>query len=189
MADFSDIKEKVSIEQAAQFLGLQLKKEPTSLRCTCPVHGGDARSLAITPARNIFYCMSAKQGGSCLDLVAHVRQVSLPEAANLLAQHFRIEAPKSKPVPAATGTGPKEIDYLDPLHEAVEALGLSPATADIVGIGWADKGWFRGGKVGVPVRTKDGALLGYFRVGSGADVQFHASVEEQANIIAFKKPA
>src|SRR5438270_13576865 len=108
MADFAKIKEAVSIESVAtNMLRLQVKKEPTSLRCECPVHGGGPRSLAITGTRGVFYCMQARVGGSCIDPVAHGKQVSEREAAEAIASHFGLDrAPTAPAAPRAQATSP-----------------------------------------------------------------------------------
>jgi hypothetical protein len=77
-----------------------------------------------------------------------------------------------KPVPAtgtSTGTVSKEragfapLDYLEPSHEAVEAVGFDPIVAEALGIGYAPKGMLRG-TVAVPVRLPDGSLAGYIGI-------------------------
>jgi hypothetical protein len=50
MADFAELKEKVSIEQAVEMLGLEVTKSGGQLRASCPACGnGGHRALAITP--------------------------------------------------------------------------------------------------------------------------------------------
>lgn len=195
MASFETIKQNVTIEQVAQMLNLTLKKELTSLRCECPVHGGHARSLALSPSKNLFFCQGTNSGGSCIDLAAHILEISEREAAEAIAKHFKLGSSTAPPTPAkkeeaaprSNGMQPLE---LDPFHESVEALGLSPATADMVGIGHSVKGFFRGGAVGVPVRLPSGELLGYFAIPEGSPVKFHKSIEQNAsNIVELRKKA
>lgn len=188
MAEFDKVKDAVSIEQAAQMLGLQLKKEPTGLRCECPVHAGGNRTLAITPTRALFFCFPSKKGGSCIDLVAHVREVATHEAANMLAKHFGLDSSRTSPQARAekeTATPPARgmaaLDYLDPLAEQVEALGITPAVADQVGIGFASRGTMTG-RVLFPIRMPDGTLIGYCGIALDADPPFlfPSNLEERA---------
>ena len=51
-------------------------------------------------------------------------------------------------------------DYLEPEHEAVQALRLTPECATALGIGYAGRGIMKG-RVLIPLRTADGTLAGY----------------------------
>lgn len=194
MADFEKIKEAISIEQVAKMLQLDFKTEQTSLRCECPVHGGGARSLSISRNRTpgLFNCLTQREGGNCIQLVAHVKQIQVREAGEILSKHFGLDSAKTAPAPSppqeAASSGMKPIEYLDPFASQVEDLGISSLTADAVGIGWANKGFFRGGMVGVPVRLPNGELLGYFGIPDGTEVKFHKSIEENAaNVVSIKR--
>ena len=86
--DFSELKQRVNIEQAAEWLGLQVKKSGGQLRGVCPVckDGGD-RALVITPAKGLYYCFGkCRKGGDAISLAASVRGCSLREAAAFLAE-------------------------------------------------------------------------------------------------------
>jgi len=49
MADFKEVKEKVSLYRAAELLGLQTRRGNNQLRAPCPAcKGDDPRALAIT---------------------------------------------------------------------------------------------------------------------------------------------
>ena len=83
--DFQELKSRVSIEQAIQLLGLQLKPAGTQLRGPCPTckFGGD-RVLVVTPSKGMFYCFAAQTGGDQIALVAHVKACKTNEAAAFL---------------------------------------------------------------------------------------------------------
>jgi hypothetical protein len=70
-SDFQELKSRVSIEQAIQLLGLQLKPAHTQLRDPCP---------------------TCKIGGDQIALVAHVKACKTNEAAAFLN---RSRAPRS----------------------------------------------------------------------------------------------
>lgn len=84
MVQFSDVKARVSLEDAARLLGLKLKQSNHQMRGPCPAcpNGGE-RTLVITPGKG-FYCWSVKKGGDCIALAAHVRQCSPKDAAEIL---------------------------------------------------------------------------------------------------------
>jgi DNA primase len=169
--DFSAVKAAISIEQAAQFLGLQLKQAGLQFRSPCPSckDGGD-RALVITPAKGLFYCFADRKGGDVIALAAHIRQCETKEAASILAEQFGLgtdTGTKSAPVPQKTKPGDnpafKGLDYLQHDHDAVEAVGFDAETAKALGIGFAPRGMMAG-LVAVPVRLEDGTLAGYIGI-------------------------
>lgn len=145
MADFAELKEKVSIEQAVEMLGLEVTKSGAQLRAPCPACGnGGSRALAITPAKNLAYCFSAGVGGDVLFLASHVDKCSLVEAGNRLADYFKI-GQKKPHVPQAEKKTTRETTRapFDPVKfgadlkygPEVEALGYSEQEAADFGIG------------------------------------------------------
>jgi hypothetical protein len=52
------------------------------------------------------------------------------------------------------------LTYLEPAHEAVQALGISQATCEAFQAGYAPRGVLRG-RLAVPVRNKAGELVAY----------------------------
>lgn len=172
--DFVALKERVSIEDAAALLGLRLTKSGAQLRAPCPIcKSGGERALAITPAKNLFYCFAAQAGGDQIQLVAHVRACKLTEAAEFLGGTSTVKSTSTSTVPTvskeratsppAPQTGMSPLDYLDAEHPAVEAAGFNSTEAAQLGIGYAPKGLMRG-TVAVPIRDEHGTLLGYIGI-------------------------
>ncbi len=171
--DFVELKSRTTIMQAAELLKLTLKPSGNQQRGPCPVcnTGGD-RALVITPERGLFYCFPAKTGGDLIKLVAHVRGCSQNEAAQLIQSQIggtvpTVPARACGTVPYSSSTAPQKekaglnpLTYLELEHPAVQALGISPATAQAFGSGYAGKGVLRG-RYAVPVHGKDGTLLAY----------------------------
>lgn len=156
--DFQAIKDEIPIEDAVKRLGLDLTKKNNQLRGECPTckEGGD-RALCVTPSKNAFYCFGGKSGGDVIELVAHIQGCGAKEAAQFLMG----SVPKEKKKEAERGFKP--LDYLDPDHEAVTAVGFDPEDAKSLGVGYAPRGVLRG-TVAVPVRLEDGTLAGYLGV-------------------------
>lgn len=177
---FELVKQTVPIQQGADWLKLKYKKEGEILRGQC-VHGGDARSLVITPAKHCFYCFACNAGGSVIDLVSHIKgtpQQGMPlkDAATLLMREFvgqpqkpadtvqepqtrTEESPKSSVAPANAKFDPQKVlARLDYAHEAVKQIG-DPDTCRKLGIGVDPKGFLRG-YIGIPV-TVDGEIAGF----------------------------
>jgi DNA primase len=171
--DFADLKSRITIVQAAEWLALALKPSGNQQRGPCPVcnTGGD-RALVITPERGLFYCFPAKVGGDLIKLVAHVKACSQNEAAQLIQTQFGGTVPigparapgtvpyRSSTAPQNQKAGLNPLPYLEPEHPAIQGLGISSATAAAFGSGYAGKGVLRG-RYAVPVHDKDGALLAY----------------------------
>jgi hypothetical protein len=91
---FEDVEGLATIDQLAEMLGLNPKKERTQLRCSCPIHGGE-RSLAISPdvlskrgSPGVFFCQEAKTGGDRIGLVAHCMDIGQQDAAFFIAEQF-----------------------------------------------------------------------------------------------------
>ena len=165
--DISELKQRVTIEQAAEWLGLTVKKSGGQLRGVCPVckDGGD-RALVITPAKGLHYCFGkCRKGGDAISLAASVRGCTLREAAAFLAEkaggpNTSDSARHTSPQPRTEEGRLKPLDYLQAEHEAVQALGVSAGTCRHFGAGFAPKGIMRG-RLAIPVHDRAGVLLAY----------------------------
>ncbi len=93
--EYQAIKQAVSVEKAASFLGLKLKPHGDTHRGDCPACD-KPRVLIVTPSKNVWYCHALKKGGDAIYLVAHVRGIKQSEAAQLLQDHFMREPEKPK---------------------------------------------------------------------------------------------
>ena len=63
------------------------------------------------------------------------------------------------------------LDYLEPLHPSVSALGFTEEVAKAVGIGYAPKGTMKG-RCLIPLRTEEGKLVGYIGFNPALEPQF-----------------
>lgn len=164
--DFAEIKSRFTIEQVAEKLGLVLKASGKTMRGQCPACKGGHRELAVTPGRG-FYCWDAREGGDLLQLIAHVRGCEVMEAARWLdggTSSREYSSSKKETVPGTDEErGMRPLEYLEPEHPAVEALGFTPEDAAALGIGYASRGTMKG-NVLIPIRLADGTLTGYVGV-------------------------
>lgn len=183
--DFADVKARCSIEQAANLLGLQTKEERNQLRAPCPVCGGGPRAIVITPSKNLFHCFPSKAGGDQIALVSHVKAVSQKDAAALMLGQSGPGTVQSTSTVQSTGTVQDKfppLDYLETDHITVEALGISPETAEALGIGYAGRGMMKG-YVAIPIRLPSGELTGYIGVTEArVPKEFHLT-----NVVSFPK--
>lgn len=158
--DFAKIKAEHPIERVAERLGIKLTRRGEQLRGPCPSGEGDERALVITPAKGQWYSFSAQKGGDAISLVGFVKGLSPKDSAAWIAGEAAEPEKSAKEEP---GDGFKPLDYLQPEHEAVIALGFEPEDAKRLGIGYAPRGMMRG-TVAIPVRTETGKLAGYVGV-------------------------
>jgi DNA primase len=170
--DFAELKERVRIEDAIPKLGLELKQRNGQWRGPCPVcQSGGERALVVTPARQAFYCFGGKTGGDVIALAAHIRDCSVKDAAAFLAGNSAVPARNSTSSRNGSSTVPEErskeaarslqpLTYLQPAHQAVQALGLDEPTCDAFGAGYAPKGVMRG-RLAIPIHDWAGTLLAY----------------------------
>ena len=172
--DFKELKRRTNIEAVVQMLGLQMVQKGDQWRSPCPTcQRGGPRALAVNTTKQSFFChASGNDYGDLIALVAHVRDISQQDAAKLITDHFgnsdtvhsvtvshRAPSPRRE---SPTGSL-RPLDYLEPEHEAVQALGVSPATATAFESGYAGKGVLRG-RYAVPIKGRDGSLLAYVGV-------------------------
>ena len=161
--DFEAIKAEHPIEEVAERLGLTLKPSGKQRRGKCPVcAGGGDRNLVITPEKGVYYCFADGKGGDAIALVAHINGIGVKEAATWIAGDTpnRETVPKEK---KGSERGFKPLDYLEPEHEAVAAVGFEPDDAAALGIGYAPRGVLRG-TVALPLRNADGSIAGYIGI-------------------------
>lgn len=160
--DFETVKEQVKIEDAVSMLDLDLKPRNNQLRGPCPIcEKGGERALCVTPQKGKWYCFGCQTGGDVIALAAHLKGIHPKEAAHFLMGTVPQENKPTEGPKSSEGFSP--LDYLQPDHEAVEALGLDPEDAKKIGAGYAPRGVMRG-QVAFPVRDETGKLLGYIGV-------------------------
>jgi DNA primase len=177
--NFTELKQKITIEQVAATLGAKLKAHGPQLRGVCPIcnEGGD-RGFVVTPAKGVYYCFGkCKAGGDMLALYSRATGCSVREAAEAIAAKFgdgaeagtgrAAMAPSTIP-PSPSQGKLKPLDYLQPEHELVQALGISAETARAWDAGFASKGIMRG-RFAVPIKNLAGELVAYVGVAVSED--------------------
>jgi len=176
--DFKELKQRFSVENVAEMLALKLTSngEANQWRGPCPrCNDGDERALVVTTGKG-YYCFSAKEGGDCIALAAHILDLPMKHAALHIVEHAddepereRKPEEKREPETEKQGTAPLQpLTYLHHKHEAVQALGIDADSAETLGIGYAKKGIMRG-RVAIPIREEDGTLVGYCGFSAKAD--------------------
>jgi hypothetical protein len=188
MLDFAAIKERIAIERVLPLLQLNLRHANNQYRGPCPTckSGGD-RALVITPGKEAFYCFGSKRGGDVIALVAHIRGMQQREAAAFIVEQFQLDggnsnistdnissrnsSPEPRPatVEAKGRRGPlTALDYLVSNHPVIGLLGLSAASIEALGGGFAPKGTMIG-RIVIPLRLPEGELVGYLGIATRPD--------------------
>lgn len=165
--DFGALKEKVPVESAIPLLNLQLKQHGTQFRGACPVckTGGD-RALVVTQGKG-FYCFAAKQGGDVIGFASHIKGIAAKDAASFLAQSLSPSPPERNSGKDHGARTIHPLSHLEPDHEEVQKLGISPETAKRFGAGFTSRGMARGNVV-AELRDAANNLVAY--VGLGPDM-------------------
>src|SRR5437879_1432118 len=173
--DFADLKSRVSITDVLSMLNVtNLRHSSGALRGPCPICGGDPadRHFVVTEGKG-WYCHHCKNGGDLIKLVATVRQIDVRAAALAIQEHFGTAAQRA-PVhraPASEGNGSQLqqiLDRLQPEHEVIQKLGISPQTAAEFESGYEKAGLLRG-RYSVALRDRTGSLMGFVGIALSAD--------------------
>ena len=152
----------------------------------CPFHDDRQPSLSVNLDRKLFHCFACQAKGDILDFVAKIEQVSLLDAARIVARccgiplegqlPTRRRAPKksvdrqnacsvNRPIRGVRQQNSKASPCcstaLDPTHRYLFDRGLTPELIQVFGLGVCDQGRLRG-RVCIPIHSPDGAqVLGH----------------------------
>ena len=136
---------------------VSLKKSGRNFMGLCPFHGEKTPSFTVNQERQIFHCFGCGEGGNVIGFIMKREGLSFPEAVRFLASRRGIALPEYAP------GRPEEKGLKDRLLEAnaaaaglfkanlsgpagrqalayLERRGISSATREEFGIGWAVPG-------------------------------------------------
>jgi len=133
---------------------VQLKRSGKTWKALCPFHQEKTPSFIVNPDRQIFKCFGCGEGGDVFRFLMEVEKLSFREAAETLANAAGV------PIPRSSWSGPEEQSVYPVLEwaagfyrkelqgrnggaarEYLEARGVTPATVERFGLGWAPPGW------------------------------------------------
>ena len=182
---FSELKMQVPIlDVATGMLGLQLTmrisqpkdggKPYETHRGRCPICKYD-KVFTVTPGSG-WYCHGrCKTGGDVIKLVAAMRHIEPREAALQIQEHFGSPSPTVNR-PRDSGNADRSIQLenvlkrLQPEHEAIQALGVSPETARLFESGYNPSG-VQKGRYSVAIRDFSGQLVTFAGIAVDHDQQ------------------
>lgn len=114
---------------------LTLKKTGKNFVGLCPFHSEDTPSFSVAPDKQIFYCFGCQKGGNVLQFIMEMESITLPEAAEKLAEQVGVTIPQQKLSPIEAARNAQKHDLLH-IHELaadffVRNLPQAPAVAYI----------------------------------------------------------
>lgn len=176
--DFKEIKTAASTEQVVSFLGLKVTpkeierklkdgsiERDVSWRGNCPFCKS-AKTFVISTNKRVFNCFNCKTtpeepktGGDLLKLVSKIKGIGLREAAFELGKACGVE--NKAPAPTAEIKSfdvEKYAQNLDPEHEALKPLGISPDTFREWKAGYVSNYQGKGARLALPIRGSEGII-------------------------------
>ncbi|MGC6504946.1 MAG: CHC2 zinc finger domain-containing protein [Coraliomargaritaceae bacterium] len=193
--DFKVVKDRVSITKILEHYGLLQNLRKTNddqLTGCCPIHKGEnPTAFRVSISKNCWNCFSScKSGGNILEFVAKMEDISIREAARLIAEWFDLKeafqapdkpTPKKRSRTPAKVNGSKtdepkpeaedetitenkplsfELKHLEIDHPYLAERGLSKETIETFGLGFCTKGVMRN-RIVIPIHNGKGQLVAY----------------------------
>lgn len=212
--DFADVEQLATIEELADMLGLKTKRyNAAQIRCSCPIHGGDDTTLAISPnirskrgSVGVFYCQKGKSGGDRIGLVAHCMEIGQQDAAFFISEQFenrtvestvnsdstvskkRATVPQKQEGASQRPSAPKETRDFDPVAFAQKLAFTDEVEA--LGLNEQDAArlgiGFCRGRVYFPMKDDTGFVCGFIGFANG-ELKMPPRWLEQDKIVKFKR--
>jgi len=167
---FADIKAQASPEQLIAFLGLDLEKKLVTkndgtqeyqFRGRCPLCKCNQREFVIGSNKKLFHCFKCKEGGDFIKLVSKTKSLGTREAAEELDKAC---GEKKSPAPTAEVLSfdvEKYAQKLDPAHESLKPLGISPDTLRDWKAGYVSNFGGKGARLALPINSLSDGVIGY----------------------------
>ena len=73
---------------------VQLTRKGANLFGLCPFHSEKTGSFSVSPDKQIYYCFGCKRGGSVINFIMEVENLSFPDAVRFLAKRAGLEVPE-----------------------------------------------------------------------------------------------
>lgn len=154
-----EIRERTNI---VELIGEQvaLRKAGQSWKGLCPFHGEKSPSFTVNEARGAFHCFGCGAGGTAFDFLMRREGMTFPEAARVLARRVGVPLPSDDVSPEARRAEAERQALLAAnaaaaaffrarlnspegraAREYLASRGLTPATVEAFGLGYALPGW------------------------------------------------
>ena len=132
------------------------KRSGQNLFGLCPFHGEKTPSFSVSPSKQIYHCFGCGKGGSVINFIMEIENLSFPEAVEFLARRAGMKVPEQQSDPGkpkrdrlyalnrdaarffyeqlSTPAGAAAVDYM-------LRRGITPGTARRFGLGCAPESW------------------------------------------------
>ena len=133
------------------------KRSGSNLFGLCPFHSEKTPSFSVNPDKQIYHCFGCGKGGSVINFIMEVENLSFPDAVEFLARRCGMEVPDDREDEgrkkrerllslnreAARFFHSKLLEPMGaPAREYVAKRGLSPAVVKNFGLGYAPESWY-----------------------------------------------
>jgi hypothetical protein len=186
--DFKEVKNAATAEQVIALLGLNLVQKDDTFRGVCPLCKSGSREFVITGSKKLFHCFKCKQGGDFLKLVASAKDIDIRAAAGELAKACGLEAKTSKPTAEVKNFDvEKYAQNLDPEHDALRPLGLSPDTLREWKAGYVANYQGKGARLAIPIQGTEGivAFMGMSLDPENPDLSFPKHIDPRLYLFGY----
>ncbi len=133
------------------------KRSGANLFGLCPFHSEKTPSFSVSPDKQIYHCFGCGKGGSVINFIMEIENLSFPDAVEFLARRCGMEVPDDR-----EDEGRKKRERLlslnkeaarffhqqftapagAPARDYAAKRGLSPAVVKNFGLGYAPESWY-----------------------------------------------
>jgi DNA primase len=123
-SELAELKRSVSILHVCADHGIELSQHGTNdMKGRCPFHEDDDPSFIVTPGKNLWHCMGCGKGGSVIDLVMQLENLTFTEAVDkmmtstgLVSRGCIVKKPtgKAKQLKKKASSGEPEVPEVEP---------------------------------------------------------------------------
>ena len=150
LADKNDIVDVVS-----SYVKLT-KRSGANLFGLCPFHSEKTPSFSVSPEKQIYHCFGCGKGGSVINFIMEIENLSFPDAVEFLARRAGMEMPEERPDEnrhrrermLALNREAARFFFAEltqpggrPAQEYIEKRRISPAMVKTFGLGFAPDTW------------------------------------------------
>jgi hypothetical protein len=182
-ANFKSLKQRIPIDHVLARYGVRLRRAGLHTLCgACPLPTHTSRnsrqSFSVNLSLQVWSCHSASciaardghMGGHVIDLVAIMERCGLREAGLRLQDWFSVRASHSAlvhvPAMEPSVAEPNRplaftLQRIDTRHPYLAQRGISPATAQLFGVGMYNGNGFLTGRCVIPIRDENSQLVAY----------------------------
>jgi len=167
--DFRAVKEHASFAEILHRYSVTLSGSGAQRMVRCPFHDDHEPSCSVHLEEKVFHCFSCLAQGDILDFVAKIENVSLRDAAAIIAEWCGVpvlgetRTPKPRLPPRKQDVDNAPLGFtlrLNPEHPYLKQRGVSPETVRTFGLGFCDRGIMRG-RICIPIHDAVGSLVAY----------------------------